>query len=772
MAWLLPALIPVGPLFAAATATLASAGPQAGTRISVQDLLRFNTIGDPGTLDWLEQAGEPTLPSPDGRRTLIVVRGGDPQRESNDARILLFDTSGNRRLPTPVELVHFSATGTTQPIAWVRWLNDSRTVVFAGSRDEEIPKVFSVDTRTLALTQLTHDAKPLSWYGVDGTGKRLVTLYVRGILPPDEDPRCRLYGCLVPEHLPIWEAEAGGQNRFTSGSIYDAGADSPRALVQPEDTDSTLNFCDSEMAGGISPDGRYAVRYCRLHSRFVPRWWGDYTMSMNFRNCIDSGNPRCWRRGFLLDLDNNTAIPWTAAPQAHITLVKPIWIDGGRQIILPAAFEPLEGVEMHERARRASRYVVQLLDPAKGQTELIARLPGTFAGIQAASWDARSETLRIEGIDADYSALPAVYYKRRGAAWSQIPAPQKSPIAGSQIVLRVHESLTQRPVVSAVDPATGKESEIYDPNPWLSHRNAGRMELIRWATRSGRTWEGVLYYPPDFERGRRYPLVMQTHGFDARRYSLAGISRNFPGAALAAQGMYVLQLAESVVAEDQTPLYWEASRAGLEAAIDHLSDLGLIDRERVGTIGWSDTGNSTSYLFTHSDYPIAAAAFTSSAAEGWLLFMKDGGSRTTSPRFGTQPFGAGLIPWLEQSPTFNIERVRSPFLILADAGLLGGWDWFVGLQSLGKPVEFWRFPTGAHDVVQASQRLRMSQLLVDWFRYWLQAEQRTEAYVHRDDTPETLAQQYVRWGRLRAQQQEVLRSPRPPLLKWSATPRK
>ena len=39
-----------------------------------------------------------------------------------------------------------------------------------------------------------------------------------------------------------------------------------------------------------------------------------------------------------------------------------------------------------------------------------------------------------------------------------------------------------------------------------------RQERVEWAGVDGVTVEGLLYYPVDYQEGRRYPLVVQTHG--------------------------------------------------------------------------------------------------------------------------------------------------------------------------------------------------------------------------------------------------------------------
>ena len=73
-------------------------------------------------------------------------------------------------------------------------------------------------------------------------------------------------------------------------------------------------------------------------------------------------------------------------------------------------------------------------------------------------------------------------------------------------------------------------------------------------------------------------------------------------------------------------------------------------------------------------------------------------------------------------------------------GLEDLWDWYSALRRRKVPVEYWYFPDGNHSVYKIGQRLRASQLLVDWYRFWLKGE---------EAPGEEKADQYLRWRRMR-----------------------
>lgn len=743
--------------------------------ISVYDVVRFATIGDPRTLDWNEDTGEPGIFSPDRSEVLIVVSSGDPEHENNNAALWLYRTADLMSDPKPVKLAEFASATPHRPIAFVHWLADNQTVVFAGTRGGDVSQIFRVNIRTQVLEQLTHSTEQLLWYDVSTVGNRLVTFAEPAALPPAKDPQCRRYGCRV-QSADLVDAESGNNDTNALASVHDLITGDDKPLISPESQDDSLSSCDIGMAGGLSPDGRYAIRLCTVRAQRLPSWWGEYATDATLHGCILSHNARCWRRGFVTDLTTGRSMAWTDAPLWHPAYIaQPIWIDGGHRVIFPTAFESLNDIDAKERARRTKLYAVQILDLATRKMSRIGRLDPKVVRMTKASWNSVNETLMVRGEDVDGNSLPPAYFHRAGAKWVPLQATDiaASPRTGAKLV--IEESLNAPPVLKAIDQQTGVNKKILDPNPWLATRELGRVEAVSWGTRNGRAWRGGLYYPPDYQAGRRYPLLLQTHGFEPGQFSLNGWAKNFPGQALASHGMFILQIDEDSRDQNGTDTgystkYWEAMQAGYEGAIDHLDQLGLIDPGRVGTLGFSATGPSTGYLFTHSEYAIAAAAFGDTGGDGLWSYFSWGGSQGTVAHFGTQPFGDGIGPWLELSPSFNLARVRTPLLMFQAESPLGTWDFYAGLRSLNRPVELWSLPTGTHDVYQASQRMRMNQLLVDWFCFWLKAEQRTEVGAYAGETAQSLADQYARWGGFRKQQEGILKQPRPPLLKWTATP--
>ena len=72
------------------------------------------------------------------------------------------------------------------------------------------------------------------------------------------------------------------------------------------------------------------------------------------------------------------------------------------------------------------------------------------------------------------------------------------------------------------------------------------------------------------------------------------------------------------------------------------------------------------------------------------------------------------------------------------------WDIYALLRRQYKPAEMVFFPAGSHGLMTPSERMISLQGNVDWFRFWLKGEERSEPFLW-GESDETLKEQYRRW---------------------------
>lgn len=244
---------------------------------------------------------------------------------------------------------------------------------------------------------------------------------------------------------------------------------------------------------------------------------------------------------------------------------------------------------------------------------------------------------------------------------------------------------------------------LTDLNPWMSEKKLTRSELITYRNVDGKELKGILYYPVDYEEGKKYPLVCEIY----EQFFANGYNRNMN--LIANQGYFALR--PSVELEIGYP--GEAWAKGITSAINKLVDEGKVDNDRVGVHGTSYGGYAASLLITQTDR--FAAAINISGKVNVISFLGD------SPKIGTRNYSAaengqdrlGGMLWdepfkyLATSAVFYADRIKTPHLILTGEG-----DWnvpgtnsrelYYAMRRLGKEVVWVNYLNGGHGAGAAS----------------------------------------------------------------------
>jgi dipeptidyl aminopeptidase/acylaminoacyl peptidase len=285
----------------------------------------------------------------------------------------------------------------------------------------------------------------------------------------------------------------------------------------------------------------------------------------------------------------------------------------------------------------------------------------------------------------------------------------------------------------------------WDLDPGLSKFTLAREQLLNWIDSTGQAFEAGLYLPIGFRQGERYPLVVQTHGFNAKRFWVMG---PYSGTAFAAQplanaGFMVVQLDED---DSDVGSFQELNREvdRITSVISELSRRGLVDGMKVGIIGFSRTCLFTKAVLANAGIPVAAASVADGVDDGYFQYLLQNSlafQSLSETAIGGIPFGEGLSHWEARSPGFNMNRVKTPLLIeaLNAYSALFQWEWFAGLRRLDKPVEMMMLQDGTHILRKPWDRIASAQANVDWFRFWLQG--------YEDPNPAKV-EQYRRWEKL------------------------
>lgn len=450
---------------------------------------------------------------------------------------------------------------------------------------------------------------------------------------------------------------------------------------------------------------------------------------------------------WILDTVNGRSRELWSVPVDYTT-ARAAWSPRGDAVLLAPTFLPTNDADPRGRNGVAAAVV----DRDSGRYEV---LPIDLKDQRVASvqWLGEDRVL----VEAGPSGVPRrLVFRRTSGQWQQI---EETTAVAKGVRLEVRQDLNTPPVLVAVNDS-GQSKVIVDPNPGLTGRyTLGRARRIEGDLENGLRWRGVLFYPPAFQQGRRYPLLIQSAygGRTGDEFSLFGYEYGhglgpsivplYPGRLLSQHDILVLQL-DIRGYEFSSPSEGPARALGFRRVAEHLVDAGLVDPARVGLMGFSRNGFYVEYTLTHSKFPYAAAIAADHWQPDYLLQTLLGYNPSSTEVNGGQPFGADLSKWLDSTPGFNAHHVRTPLLqIQISRGALGAalhWELFSRLRYLKKPVEYWVIPNaafGTHNTQNPEHIVALQTRSIDWFRFWLKGEE--------DAADPAKRGQYERWRELR-----------------------
>lgn len=221
--------------------------------------------------------------------------------------------------------------------------------------------------------------------------------------------------------------------------------------------------------------------------------------------------------------------------------------------------------------------------------------------------------------------------------------------------------------------ADGEVRRITDVSAQLQGFALPTKEIVSWTAPDGLAIEGVLTLPPDFDARRRWPLLVRTHGGPTGTDFpwLAGAPRSFYEPAVLASlagGALVLQTNYRGSAA-----YGEAfQRSNLRnlgvgpaedivAGIEMLDARGIVDRERVGCLGWSQGGHISAMLATYTD--VCTTAIMGAGISDWRTYYYNTDiTQFTVEYFGATPFEDPKV-YDRTSPVTYLDASDTPVLI-------------------------------------------------------------------------------------------------------------
>ena len=480
-----------------------------------------------------------------------------------------------------------------------------------------------------------------------------------------------------------------------------------------------LDLPGASAGGSQDPPLRYGVKQLTLGSFVVGSfdWSPDATtIAFDHRISSDAGE------GGSADISVVTVA--TAAREAIVTQAgpdaNPQWSPDGSQI----AFASTMGKPFYFFQNGVIAVVTPGKNDIRSLTDAFDESPNIVAWTRSGIFFTASQRTWSYLFHLDPLTKKATRHAVRdqwiGGSFSLTPDGTTTAFIGS--------SATEFPDVYIAPVQTMAARKISDTGAQIASWPKHTREVVKWKSQDGAEIEGVLHKPADFQAGRRYPLLIVIHG------GPTGVSRPVPYGQVGYYPVDGFLAKGALVLEPNyrgSAGYGEAFRSlnvrnlGIGDAWDVLSGIdalvqqGLVDKDRVGSMGWSQGGYISAFLATrHSDR--FKALSVGAGISDWMTYYVN----TDIHPFTRQYLKA--TPWddpkiyADTSPMTYIKQARTPTLIQHGGEdprvpIPNAFQLYQGLRDQKVPVQLSIFKGFGHGLTKPKANRGAMQQNLDWF---------------------------------------------------------
>ncbi|MBK8391208.1 MAG: S9 family peptidase [Saprospiraceae bacterium] len=301
----------------------------------------------------------------------------------------------------------------------------------------------------------------------------------------------------------------------------------------------------------------------------------------------------------------------------------------------------------------------------------------------------------------------------------------------ANVYITTRENFNVFPDLLLTDNQMGSFKNISEANPQQSEYNWGSIELFYWENELGEKLRGLLVKPQDFDPRQKYPLLVnfyersseEVHSY---RTPLAGRS-SINYSYYSNKGYVIFNPDVTYRIGYPGPSCEEDVLSGVKA----LTQDGYIDTTRMGIQGHSWGGYQIAHLLTKTDIfkcaEAGAPVVNMTSAYGGIRW-ESGMSRMFQYEKTQSRIGATLWEkpelYLENSPLFNIDKVKTPVLIMHNDGdgavpWYQGIEYYTALRRLGKETWLLNYNGEPHWPVKWQNRLDFNIRMEQYFDHYL-----------------------------------------------------
>ncbi|MEM8507066.1 MAG: S9 family peptidase [Bacteroidota bacterium] len=258
-------------------------------------------------------------------------------------------------------------------------------------------------------------------------------------------------------------------------------------------------------------------------------------------------------------------------------------------------------------------------------------------------------------------------------------------------------------------------------NPGLNPKTTS--SLLNYLSKDGTKVQGIVTYPPQYEKSKLYPLMVIPHGGPD---AVVVNDFNWMGQFFADNGYVVFQPNfRGSIGYGRDFYAGNRNSFGINdfqdimAGVNKLIELNVVDENMLVIGGWSYGGYMANWAITKTD--VFKAAISIAGVSNWVSMY--GQHEFSNRDIGIWEYKSLLIDspenYRKASPIFFVKNVKTPLLILHGANdtrspVLQAWEMYRAMKDAKKEVEMIIYPRAGHSI---SSPVQFKSVLTNWLNW-------------------------------------------------------
>ncbi len=275
--------------------------------------------------------------------------------------------------------------------------------------------------------------------------------------------------------------------------------------------------------------------------------------------------------------------------------------------------------------------------------------------------------------------------------------------------------------------------KISDTNPFAGDYAWGKAELVDYKNSHGDRLQGALYYPANYEAGKKYPMLVQIYEIESNElHNWAAPSERvtYNATVWTQNGYFVLRPDITFKPRNPGLSALDCVTSGVKAVLAK----GMVDPKKIGLVGHSWGGYETTFILTQTDMfaaGVAGGPLTNLSSSYGEIYWNSGAPETNHVETGQERMEVPLYEdpqsYTRNSSVFYANKLAAP-LLLSVGDKDGASDWHQDIElynsarRAGKNCVMLVYEGENHSVAQKANQIDYHTRINAWFDHYVKGD--------------------------------------------------